>query len=188
MIPTHALWILWNVDFLAGFTEKPTEKLNEKPTEKRSVSVSFFFGFVFKTDRNRPTFWWKTEKPTEPFFIFGSQPWPHHTRTRTVKIPGSRWYACERQSRCINQKQLKPTDNLLSRFGCTPIWIRYASTSCFRLYRRFFLYPHPPPGRTYMCARVCYMYNRKPWNCYDIIGSSHRRGAAEFAELLKWGA
>ena len=54
MIPTHVHWILWNVEFLAGFAEKPTEK----PTEKRSVSVSVFFGFILKTDRNRP-------KPTD---------------------------------------------------------------------------------------------------------------------------
>ena len=46
MIPTHAHWILWNVDFLDGFTEKPTEK--------RSVSVSVFFRFRFQ-NRPKPT-------------------------------------------------------------------------------------------------------------------------------------
>ena len=46
VIPTHADWILWNVDFLDGFTEKPTEK--------RSVSVSVFFRFRFQ-NRPKPT-------------------------------------------------------------------------------------------------------------------------------------
>ena len=45
MTPAHAHWILWNVVFLAGFTENSTEKC--------SVSVSFFFRF--KKSRLKPT-------------------------------------------------------------------------------------------------------------------------------------
>ena len=59
-----------NVDDLAGFAEK----LTEKPTERCSVSVSIFFGFFSKTDRNRPTFWWETEKTPRAIFYFRSQP------------------------------------------------------------------------------------------------------------------
>lgn len=47
---THEHLLLWNVGFLAGFTEKPADK----PTEECSGSISFYFGFVLKqteTDR-----------------------------------------------------------------------------------------------------------------------------------------
>ena len=49
-------------------------KSTGKPTEKCSVLVSFLFGF-FILNRPKPTdIWWKPEKPTEPFFVFGSRP------------------------------------------------------------------------------------------------------------------
>ena len=58
----------WSFDY---FAETPTEK----PTEKCSVLVSAFFGFKKENDLNRPTFWWKTEKPTDPISMFGPQHW-----------------------------------------------------------------------------------------------------------------
>ena len=56
--------------FLGGFTKK-----NDRETDRNVSGFGFvFFRFRFKTDQNRPTLWWKTEKPTEQFVIFGSQP------------------------------------------------------------------------------------------------------------------
>ena len=69
IMPTTAHRTRRNVDHLAGFAEKPTEK----PTERFSVSVSFFFGFFKKT--------------TEPFSTFGLQPCLYHRVTGISVFP-----------------------------------------------------------------------------------------------------
>ena len=68
IMPANAHRTRRNVDHLAGFAEKPTERL-------------FGFGFVFfrflLKNRPKPTdFLVRNRKPTEPFSTFGSQPCP----------------------------------------------------------------------------------------------------------------
>lgn len=75
----HARWILWNVVFLAAFTEITTET----PNDKCLVSVPFSFGFE-KNHRNQPILRWNTDELTEGVCttVVGSQAYPaHHTHT-----------------------------------------------------------------------------------------------------------
>ena len=68
ILPTNAHRTGRNVDHLAGFAEKPTEK----PTERCSVSVSVFFGFFKK--RPKPTdFLVRNRKTDREISTFGSQ-------------------------------------------------------------------------------------------------------------------
>lgn len=61
ILSLHMYYEHRHTESLAGFTHK----LNEKPTEQCSVSVSFVLGYVFdKKDQTRPKFLGKHEKPT----------------------------------------------------------------------------------------------------------------------------
>ena len=87
----------------------------------------FFSGFVFKTDRNRPTFWWKTEKPTEPFFIFGSQPcWRHNKTKRGIPILSRYTSFWQKYLVCLNfqNAEQRYTINLPPVYG-TSASLRY---------------------------------------------------------------
>ena len=64
--------------FSVGF-RLPKKNATEKPT-RFFRSVLFYSPQQQKPpDRNRPTFRWRSEKPTEAVFIFGSQP-PQHKK------------------------------------------------------------------------------------------------------------
>ena len=61
------------VEMLTIWLVSPRNWPRNRPRDVR-FRFRFFFGFFSKTDRNRPTFWWETEKTPRAIFYFRSQP------------------------------------------------------------------------------------------------------------------
>ena len=66
----------WPFNWVWRETDRETDR--EILGRPRNLRFQFRF-YSVQTDRNRPTFWGQTEKPTEPLFTFGSQHWWQYT-------------------------------------------------------------------------------------------------------------
>lgn len=77
MTPTNAYRTVRNVDCVAGFAEKSSEKCSVQ-LSVRFGSIRFGFGYIFSNRPKLPDIFDKKQTKTtdRAIFMFGSQHWP----------------------------------------------------------------------------------------------------------------